>query len=192
MIRTGIFSGSFNPVHIGHLALANWICEYGGIDELWFLVTPQNPLKKGREMIDYRTRFEMLQAAVADYPHFRVSDFELGLPQPAYTIQTLHALRESYPDRRFYLVIGADNWQSFDRWKDAKTLIDEFPILIYPRPGYELSIPPELKNVSAVAAPLIEISSSFIRTALRQGRDIRFFLPEPVRAIIGKIDILPE
>ncbi|MDR0757068.1 MAG: nicotinate-nucleotide adenylyltransferase [Tannerella sp.] len=181
MKHVGIFSGSFNPVHIGHLALANWLCEYGNLSEVWFLVTPQNPLKEGRRMLDFQARCEMVEAAVAGYPRFRASDFELNLPQPSYTIRTLRALKQTYPECLFLLIVGADNWENMEQWKDAALLIEEFPVLIYPRPGYDRPAPPAPTNVRRVDAPMLEISSSFIRDAIRQGRDIRFFLPEAVR-----------
>lgn len=181
MKSVGIFSGSFNPVHIGHLALANWLCEYENLSEIWFLVTPQNPLKERRRMLDFEARYEMVEAAVAGYPRFRASDFELHLPQPSYTIRTLRALRRTYPECLFHLIVGADNWEIMEQWKDAAALIREFPVLIYPRAGYDRPAPPAPTSVRRVDAPAMEISSSFVRDAIAEGRDIRFFLPEPVR-----------
>lgn len=180
-LRTGIFSGSFNPIHIGHLALANWLCEFEGLDELWFLITPHNPLKSRRELIDDRLRLEMARAAIASYPKFRASDFEFSLPQPSYTIDTLRALEKQYPDRDFYFIMGADNWETIEQWKEYRTLIASYPLLIYPRKGFEINIPPSHPHIRKTDAPLMEISSTFIREAYRNGKDIRFFLPEPVR-----------
>jgi len=178
---TGIFSGSFNPIHIGHLALANWICEFGGIDELWFLVTPHNPLKKESDLMDEKHRLQLVELAIAGYSKFKASDFEFSLPRPSYTINSLRSLRENFPDRTFHLVIGADSWNSITCWKDYKSLIAEFPILIYPRKGYEVVIPEQYTAIKKVEAPLIEISSTFIRQSLADGKDIRFFLPEALR-----------
>lgn len=180
-LKTGIFSGSFNPIHIGHLALANWLCEFEELDEVWFLVTPHNPIKSPRELIDDRLRLEMAQAAVAAYPKFQASDFEFSLPKPSYTIDTLQALEKAYPDREFYFIMGADNWHFIERWKDYRTLIDSYPMLIYPRKGFEISIPPSHPHIRKANAPLMEISSTFIRESYKAGKDIRFFLPEPVR-----------
>lgn len=181
--RTGIFSGSFNPIHIGHLALANWLCEYGGLDEIWFLITPHNPLKSKHELMDDRFRYQLVEASIAGYSKFKASDFEFSLPQPTYTINTLRALQQTYPDRLFTFIMGADNWSGVDRWKDSHLLLSNYPILIYPRKGYEIKIPTHYPQIRAVEAPQIEISSTFIRQALNEGKDIRFFLPEAIRNV---------
>jgi nicotinate-nucleotide adenylyltransferase len=181
MKKTGIFSGSFNPVHIGHLALANWLCEYEDLDEIWFLVTPQSPLKTQTQLIDYHLRYEMVERAIGNYPLFRISDFERTLPQPSYTADTLREIQKACPDRLFHFIMGADNWALIDRWKDYEYIIRNHPILIYPRLGYEIVIPPGFPNVRKAEAPIIEVSSAFIRQALREGKDIRFFLPESIR-----------
>jgi nicotinate-nucleotide adenylyltransferase len=181
MKKVGVFSGSFNPVHIGHLALANWISEYEDLDEIRFLVTPLSPLKDKVELIDYGLRFNMVKEAIAGYPKFKVSDFECSLPLPSYTIDTLRALQKSEPNSLFHLIIGADSWATIHQWKDAQALMNEFPILIYPRMNYEQPIPSHLPHIRKIEAPLFEISSSMIRSAIREGKDIRFFLPEAVR-----------
>ena len=185
----GIFSGSFNPIHIGHLALANWICEFCGLDELWFLVSPQNPLKDKSNLIDEKKRLEMIEASIAGYPKFKASDFEFSLPRPSYTINTLKALHKKYPDRTFHLIMGADSWSNISMWKDFEMLISEFPLIIYPRKGYEINIPDKYVNIKKVDAPLIEVSSTFIRQALKEGKDIRYFLPEAIRNM--RNDIIP-
>lgn len=179
-MKTGIFCGSFNPVHLGHLALANYLCEYEGLDEVWFVVSPHNPLKEERDLMDDEFRLKLVRLGIADYPKFRASDFEFHLPRPSYTIHTLDCLKQTYPDRDFYLIMGADNWISFDQWRESQRILNENKILIYPRLGYPIhseTLPPHVKLTSS---PLFEISSTFIRRALKEGKDIRFFLPPSV------------
>ena len=184
-LRTGIFGGSFNPIHIGHLALANYLCENDYIDELWFLVSPQNPFKQNEKLLDDKTRLRMVNAAVRGYGRFYVSDFEFSLPKPSYTINTLNKLSETYTDRDFYLIIGADNWAAFDRWKSPEEIISKHHVLVYPRLGYDI---PEMlpQNVRAVDSPLIEVSSTFIRESISQGKNVRYFLHPAVYEIIEK------
>lgn len=180
-MNIGIFSGSFNPIHIGHLALANWICEFCDIDELWFLVSPQNPFKKESELMDEKIRLRQVEAAITGYEKFKASDFEFSLTRPSYTINTLQALRKKYPDPTFHLIMGADSWNGISGWKDYQSLITEFPLIVYPRKGYDINIPLEYTHIKKVDAPLIEISSTFIRQAIQDGKDVRYFLPEPLR-----------
>lgn len=178
MKHTAIFSGSFNPVHIGHLALANWICEYTDIDELWFLVSPQNPAKKIGSLLPDAYRLHLIQLVIGNYPKFKISDIEFSLPRPSYTIDTLTALSEAHPDREFSLVIGADSWNNFHLWKEYQRIIEKYRILVYPRDGHTLETTPKPAGVDYLAAPLMNISSTFIREAFMNHKDVRFFLPE--------------
>ena len=165
-LKTGIFSGSFNPVHIGHLALANYLCEYEGLDEIWFMVSPQNPLKAGTELWPDDLRLRLVELATEEYPRFRSSDFEFHLPRPSYSVHTLEKLHETYPERDFYLIIGSDNWARFDRWYQSGRIIKENRILIYPRPGFPVNENGLPETVRLVHSPTFEISSTFIRQAL--------------------------
>ncbi len=180
-MNIGIFSGSFNPVHIGHLILANYIVEYSDIDEVWFVVSPHNPLKEIDKLSDENIRLEMVNRALAGYPKLKACDFEFSLPRPSYTITTLEALKKKYPEHDFTLIIGADNWSTFENWMEHDVILEKFPIIVYPRLGYHISIPNKLKTkVEAVDTPIIEISSTFIREALKTGKNIKSFLPEGV------------
>lgn len=177
MKKTGIFGGSYNPIHIGHLALANYLCEYGDLDEVWFMVSPQNPFKAhSSDLWDDQLRLELVRLAVEEYPKFHASDFEFHLPRPSYMVNTLEKLREAHPDREFTLIIGADNWVSFPRWKDADIIMAHHPLIIYPRPGYEIDESTLPANIRLVNTPLLEVSSTFIRESLAQGKDVRYFL----------------
>ena len=169
-LKTGIFSGSFNPVHIGHLALANYLCEYEGLDEIWFMVSPQNPLKAGTELWPDDLRLRLVELATEEYPRFRSSDFEFHLPRPSYSVHTLEKLHETYPERDFYLIIGSDNWARFDRWYQSERIIKENRILIYPRPGFPVNENGLPETVRLVHSPTFEISSTFIRQALEEER----------------------
>ena len=187
-MKTGIFSGSFNPIHIGHLALANWLCEYTDMEEVWFVLTPHNPLKERASLMDDNLRLQMVQEAIGDYPRFKAIDIEFRLPLPSYTVQTLAALREQYPEREFQLIMGADNWERIERWKSHETILQSTPIRVYPRRGSHVDIShPKGRDVQLVDAPLMEISSTFIRESLGKGKDIRFFLPEKIRHMMNKM-----
>lgn len=178
--QIGIMGGSFNPVHAGHLMVASYVAQWGGLDEVWLVLSPQNPLKRELTMASDADRLAMLRLAVGDTPGLRVSDVELTMPRPSYTIDTLRRLAEQHPDCRFRLIVGADNWQSFARWRNCRELIDDYGLTVYPRPGYRALGAEAAPGVSLVAAPQVELSSTFLRQALAAGRDVRHFLPQGV------------
>jgi len=176
-MKTGLYFGSFNPIHIGHLAIANFIIEFTDLEQLWFVVSPQNPLKEKRSLLKDYHRLEMVSLAVEDDDRFRASDIEFKLPTPSYTIDTLAYLEEKNPGREFQLVMGADGLKTFNKWKHADLIVKSYHRLIYPRHGEGMDESSELTNATMVNAPLMEISSSFIRKAIREGKDVRHLVP---------------
>lgn len=185
--KTGLFSGSFNPIHIGHLALANYLCEFEGLDEIWFIVSPHNPLKEQAGLLPDELRLELVRLATEEYPKFIASDFEFNLPRPSYTVTTLDKLKEVYPDREFHLIIGSDNWHSFSQWREPERIIAENKVLIYPRAHFPIISAELPANVRLSNAPQFEISSTFIRQALSAGKDVRYFLhPAVYRRLLNQ------
>jgi nicotinate-nucleotide adenylyltransferase len=185
---TGLYFGSFNPIHIGHLAIANYFVEFANLNELWFIISPQNPLKEKNTLLPEYQRFELVNRALRDYPKFKVSNIEFALPQPSYTVDTLAYLDEKYPDRKFALIIGEDNLSSFHKWKNFEQLLAERKFLVYPRPNCKKSKFHNHPNVILMDAPYMEISSGFIRDSIKQGKDIRFFLPEKTWEYIDEMN----
>lgn len=169
MTTTGIYGGSFNPIHRGHTQLAEQLCREGRVDELWFLISPQNPLKRQADLLPDRVRLELARQAVQESRQMRVSDFEFRLPRPSFMADTLAALRQTYPERRFVLVIGADNWLSFDRWHRPEEIRRNHLIIVYPRPGYPLAAGDLPEGVTLADTPLLDISSTELREAIRRG-----------------------
>lgn len=174
---TGLYFGSFNPIHIGHMAIANFMIEFSDLEQLWFVVSPQNPLKEKKSLLKDYHRLEMVHLAVEKDDRFKASDIEFRLPTPSYTIDTLAYLEEKNPNREFQLVMGADGIRTFHKWKHAEQIIEKYHRLIYPRTGVELETISHQPNATIVKAPLMEISSSFIRNAIREGKDVRHLMP---------------
>lgn len=185
MTETGLFFGSFNPVHIGHMAIANYIAEYSPLKEIWFVVSPHNPLKPKESLLGDRDRLYMTELAIGNDPRFRVSDVEFTLPKPSYTIDTLTYLTEKYPSRNFTLIMGEDTLTTLHKWKNPEVLVKRYPIVVYPRlkPGRRsarrlLEIL-DMASVTEINAPVMEISGTFIRNAIREGKDVSWFVPAP-------------
>ena len=192
MKRVGIFGGSFNPIHLGHTALAAYICEQGLVDEVWLMVSPQNPLKQNHELLDEQERLTMARLATAPYPTLKACDFEFRLPRPSYTYHTLQALRKAYPNCEFNLIIGEDNWQCFDRWYRSKDIARETPIIVYPR-GSESSAPSEPNGEFSTfnfqlsilkSPPLLPYSSTEVRESIAAQRDTSHMLHPDVAQYI--------
>ncbi|MFT5823779.1 MAG: nicotinate-nucleotide adenylyltransferase [Crocinitomix sp.] len=188
--RIGLYFGSFNPVHIGHLIIANYMAQSDVIDEVWFVVTPQNPHKKKKNLLEDFHRLAMVRIAVEQNSKLNASDIEFHLPKPSYTTYTLQALKEKYPNNQFTLIMGEDNIRSLHKWKNYAHIIENYSIIVYPRVGtiQELAksdqeAPNEimdLPNVHLSDAPIMKISSSFIRNMIQEGKDVRYLLSEPV------------
>lgn len=177
--KVGIFGGSFNPVHAGHLMLASWIAQCGLVDNVWLMLSPSNPLKANDSLASDEHRLRMLQLALGNDPLVKLSTLELELPRPSYTINTLRALDRTYPDCEFVLIVGSDNLAIFNKWRESETILSDYGLIVYPRPGYPLPgvLPP---GVTAVEAPLLDISSTRIRQCLSRGWNMNFFLPPGV------------
>jgi nicotinate-nucleotide adenylyltransferase len=187
-MKIGLFFGSFNPPHIGHMAIANYLAEYTDLTQVWFVVSPQNPLKEQTGLLKEYDRLELMRQAVGDDRRFRVSDVEFRLPRPSFTINTLEHLKEKFPDHLFSLIMGADNLENFSKWKEYERILDNYHILIYPRPGSGNSGHFSHDHIRWVEAPLLEISSTFIRQAIAEGRDVRYFVPERVWDYMDKMN----
>lgn len=177
MIKTGLFFGSFNPIHIGHMVIANYMIEFSDLAQLWFVVSPHNPLKEKKSLLKDYHRLEMVRLALEDDDRFRESDIEFHMPGPSYTIDTLTYLEEKNPGRKFLLIMGADGLKNFHKWKHADLIEQRYHRLIYPRPGADMTTVADKPNATVMDAPMMDISSSFIRSAIRQGKDVRYMVP---------------
>lgn len=187
--QTGLYFGTFNPIHIGHTAIANYIKSYANLDELWFVISPQSPFKKEQKIADDRHRLEMVRLAIDNTPGYRVSDIEFSMPKPSYTIDTITYLKEKYPKRNFSLIMGSDNLATIHKWKNYTELLKQCQLIVYPRPGFDNNKPKVECNSLIVDAPLIDISSSFIRQAIADKHDVRFFLSPKVWSYIYDLQL---
>jgi nicotinate-nucleotide adenylyltransferase len=185
--KTGLFFGSFNPIHTGHMIIASYMLGFTDLDDVWMVISPHNPLKEKKTLLPDHHRYAMVQVAVEDHPRLRASHIEFKLPQPSYTIDTLVRLEEKHPDNQFVLIAGTDIFPTFHKWKNYEVLLENYKLYIYRRPGFDAGIYASHRNVIIFDAPLMEISSSFIRQAIKDGRDIRYFVPEKVYEYIREM-----
>ena len=185
--KTGLFFGSFNPIHIGHLIIAEYMVEFTDLSKVWFVISPQNPLKKKKILLADYHRLELVNIAIEDNPNLRASDIEFKLPKPSYTIETLTYLQEKYPENKFILIAGTDIFPTFHKWKNYKEILKQYKIYIYNRPNYEMGVYKDHPKIKVFNAPLMEISSSFIRKAISEGKNIEYMLPEKVHKYIREM-----
>jgi nicotinate-nucleotide adenylyltransferase len=179
METIGIFGGSFNPVHIGHLMIASYLSQWGYVDKVWLTLSPNSPMKESRDLLPDLKRLAMLGLAIKGGEDLEICDIELSMPRPSYTINTLDLLAKRHPSKHFKLIIGSDNWSIFEKWKDSQRILDEYGVIVYPRVGYPIR-DNHVDGMEYVDAPTVNISSTFIRDAVGRGRDMSYFLPQGV------------
>lgn len=187
-MHIGLFFGSFNPVHIGHMALANYMLSFTDMDQVWLVVSPHNPLKQKKDLLHQNDRLHLVELAIDGHPKIRSSNIEFGLPQPSYTVNTLAYLKEKFPQHTFSIIMGQDNLQTLHKWKNAETLLNNHRIYVYPRPGSGKGQYDQHPHVHLTEAPLMEISATFIRSAIKEKKDVSFFMPPKVWQYIDEMN----
>lgn len=183
-MKIGLFFGSFNPIHVGHLIIANTMATTTDLEQVWFVVSPQNPFKKTKSLLHEFDRLDMVERAIADNNRLKATDVEFLMPRPSYTIDTLRKLQEKFPQHTFTLIMGEDNLEQFANWKAYEGILTGFGLYVYPRPNSPITIFRDHPNVRLVQAPLLDISATFIRESIRANRSIRYMVPEVVEEII--------
>ena len=184
-MNIGLFGGSFNPIHNGHVRLAKSLLQKAALDEVWFLVSPQNPFKQDQQLLDDDKRLQLVRLALKEEPQLMASDFEFHLPKPSYTWNTLQALEQEYPERKFTLLIGGDNWEAFDKWYHYEDILKRYPIIVYPREGSKVpGVKFQGSEIQIVETPLINISSTQIRQRLQEGKSVRGLVNTEVAMVI--------
>jgi len=184
-MKVGLFFGSFNPIHTGHLIIANTVLNELPLTEVWFVVSPQNPLKKSPDLLDAAIRFQLTAKAIASDTRLKASDVEFNLPLPSYSIDTLTQLGKLHPENEFHLILGSDSFLSLDKWKGYKEIL-QMKLVVYQRPGYSVPEQSKASNITLLTSPLLEISATTIRQLIKNGKSIRYFVPDVVRAEIEK------
>ncbi len=190
MAEIGLFFGSFNPIHVGHLIIANYMADYTHLDEIWFVVSPQNPFKGSEELLSENTRLDLLELAISGDSRFKTCDIEFALPRPSYTAFTLQELNIKFPMHHFTLIIGGDNLQSFHFWKDYQRILENHSVFVYARTGIlEQQNIVNHPSVKLFEVPLLNISSTYIRQTIQAGMSIRYLVPELVRLEIERLNL---
>jgi nicotinate-nucleotide adenylyltransferase len=184
-MNIGLYFGSFNPIHIGHLIVGSFIANNENVDQVWFIVSPQNPFKESGSLLNEYHRLHLVQMAIEDDPLLRASDIEFRLPKPSYTIDTLQYLSEKYPQHSFSIIIGSDSYENLDKWKNASIIKRDYFTYVYQRPGSTNKATGE-KNIKFIKAPLLEISATYLRKTIKEGKSIRYLVPEKVREEIER------
>jgi len=186
-MKIGLFFGSFNPMHIGHKVIASYMAEFSDLEKVWFVVSPQNPLKQKQTLLDQYHRLMIIRMEVEDNLNLDVSDVEFSMPQPSYTIDTLVRLKEQYPEHEYAIIIGADNLQNFHKWKNYEQILVDYSVYVYPRPGIEIN--GSHQNIHIVkGVPQMEISASFIRKSIKEGKDVSYLIPEKAWQYIDEMN----
>jgi len=183
-MKVGLYFGSFNPIHVGHLIIANHILNETDLQKVWFVVSPQNPFKKSDTLLNEYDRFHIVQKAIEGDDRLRASDIEFSLPKPSYTVHTLAYLKEKYPLYEFSIIMGSDGFQNLHNWKNADVIITDYPIIIYKRPGFDIKNDWEAK-LQIMKAPLLEISATYIRELIQRGKSIKHLVPPSVEEEIS-------
>lgn len=178
-MHIGLYFGSFNPIHTGHLIVANHVIEHSEIDKIWFVVSPHNPLKDAHSLLNEYDRLHLVNLAIEDNPKFRASNVEFHLPKPSYTIDTLTYLTEKFPLEQFSIIMGSDSFQNIHRWKNFEQLVSRYSFVIYNRPGFDIT-EKHGARITIVNAPLLDISSTHIRSEVKEKRSIKYLVPDAV------------
>ena len=184
-MEVGLFFGSFNPIHTGHMIIASLVKETTSVKEVWFIVSPQNPFKKNKQLLHEFDRLDLVQSAINDDFGFRVSDIEFNMPRPSYTVDTLTLIQEKNKDKKFRLIIGGDNIESFQKWKNYDQILEHHGLIVYPRPSMKKNEILDHHNVQMIEAPEMDISATQIRKLLKQGKSIKYLVPRSVEERIG-------
>ena len=184
-MNIGLYFGSFNPIHIGHLIIANHVINFTDMNQVWLVISPQNPLKPSHTLLNEYHRLHLIQKAIEDNPKLKASDIEFRLSKPSYTIDTLIYLEEKYPKHKFSIVMGSDSFQNINNWKNAEVLKKNYSFIIYERPGFEMKENSETENVKILKAPLLEISATTIRNNIKTGKSIQYLVPDTVNKEIS-------